>query len=135
MLVFSLHYYKIIALFFKNGGLNLPIEILNLAGFIILAVCIGILFRLVKAVIDKIIKVSWHPLIEKFGGLLAGVVRGAVLACIVLTIIVLIPLPYLQWSVRDRSMTGIYFLHIGPEIDKDTHKILPNPAIKKAFKK
>ena len=135
MLLVSLYYYNKIALFFQNNGLNLPIDVLNLAGFILSAICVGLLFRLIKAVIDKIIKVSWHPLIEKFGGLLAGVVRGVILACIIITIIALIPLPYLQRSVRDRSMTGNYFLRIGPAIYDDAHMILPNPAIKKAITK
>ena len=71
MLIFSLHYYNKIALFFSNNGLNLPIGILNLASFILSVVCIGLIFKLAKVVIDKIIKVTWHPVIEKFGGFLA----------------------------------------------------------------
>ncbi len=129
MLVFSLHYYNRIALFLYNGGFTLPMELLNPAGFILSAVVIGILFKFIKVMIDKIIKVSWHPLIEKFGGLLAGVVRGAILTSTILITIVLIPLPYLQWSVRDRSLTGVYFLRIGPVIYEKTCAILPTMKV------
>ena len=129
MLLFSLHYYTKIASFFYNNGLNLSIEILRLVSFILIAICIGIIFRFIKSIIDHIIKVTWHPMIEKFGGLLAGVVRGAILTSTVLIIIVLIPLPYLQWSVRDRSMTGMYFLRIGPFIYEKMHTALPTLKI------
>ena len=129
MLVFSLHYYLKIAAFFYNNGLNLSLELLRLASFILVAICIGILFRFIKVLIDKIIKVTWHPVIERFGGLLAGLMRGAILTSTVLIIIVLIPLSYLQWSVRDKSLTGIYFLRIGPVIYEKVHAVLPTMKV------
>ncbi|MDD3905906.1 MAG: CvpA family protein [Candidatus Omnitrophica bacterium] len=130
MLVFSLHFFNKIAVFLHNLGFILPMSILDLAGFIFTAVCVGVLFRLIKAVVDKIVKVSWHPLLEKFGGLLAGVVRGIVLTCTILILLTLIPLPYLQWSVVDRSLTGPYFLNIGHSIYEKTYNILPAQAKK-----
>ena len=129
MVVLSLHYYTKIAAFLYSLGFALPMNLLDLSGFILSAVAIGILFRFIKAVLDKIIKVSWHPLIEKFGGLLAGVIRGSVLTSTILIIIVLIPVPYLQWSVRDRSLTGIYFLRIGPAIYEKTSALLPTVKV------
>ena len=125
MLIFSLHYYTKIAAFLYYMGFTIPMVFLDLVGFIAAFVCIGLLFKLIKLFIDKIIKVSWHPLIERFGGLIAGVVRGAVLTSTILIIIVLIPLPYLQWSVRDRSLTGVYFLRIGPVIYEKLSAVLP----------
>jgi len=50
MLVFSLHYYTKIAAFFYNNGLNLSLELLRLASFILVAICIGILFRFIKII-------------------------------------------------------------------------------------
>jgi uncharacterized membrane protein required for colicin V production len=125
MLILSLHYYLKIAAFLYEIGFALPREFLNLLSFVTLVICIGILFKFIKALIDKIIKITWHPLIERFGGLIAGVVRGAVLTSTILIIIVLIPLPYLQWSVRDRSLTGVYFLRIGPVIYEKLSAVLP----------
>ena len=129
MLIFSIHYYTKIASYLYYLGFTLPMVLLELISFILIIVCIGVLFRFIKAIIDKIIKVSWHPLIEKFGGLLAGIMRGAVLASIVLVIIVLIPLPYLQWSVKDRSLTGVYFLRIGPVVYEKTLGFLPTRGL------
>ncbi|MDD5137127.1 MAG: CvpA family protein [Candidatus Omnitrophica bacterium] len=129
MLIFSLHYYTKIAEFFYNIGFTLPMVFLNLVGFVVVFISIGLLFKLIKIFIDKIIKVSWHPLIERFGGLLAGIVRGSILTSTVLIIIVLIPLPYLQWSVRDRSLAGPYFLRIGPAIYEKTCRVLPTVTV------
>jgi uncharacterized membrane protein required for colicin V production len=129
MLVFSLHYYAKIAAFLNYLGFAFPIDFLNLFGFVLTAVVIGIIFRLIKAIIDKIIKVSWHPLIERLGGLLAGVVRGSILTSTVLIMLVLIPLPYMQWSVRDRSLTGVYFLRIGPVMYEKMSAFLPTVKV------
>ncbi len=136
MLIVPIHYYKGIASFLYNIGFAIPIDILNLSIFILSVVCVGVIFRFLKIIIDKIINVSWYPLIERFGGLLAGIIRGAILASIVLMIIVLIPLSYLQWSVRDRSLMGVHFLRIGPSIYEKTSALLPNlkkeePAVSK----
>ncbi len=116
MLVLSLHYYDKIGDFLYYLGFLMPKDLLNLVGFIIAVVCVGVIFRLVKIVMDKIIKVNWHPLIERFGGFLAGAARGVITASIVLVMLMLIPISYLQVSVRDRSLIGMYFLRVGPSI-------------------
>ncbi len=125
MLVFSLHYYNKIALFFYDNGFALPMPLLNLLGFIVTAVGIGLVFRFLKVIIDKIIKVSWHPFIERFGGLLAGIIRSCILTSLILIMLALVPLSYLQWSIRDRSLTGMYFLRIGPAIYEKLSVLLP----------
>lgn len=116
MLVLSLYYYEKIASFLYNNGSAVPMELLNLLSFVLVAVCVGIIFKFAKVIIDKIIKITWHPMIEKFGGLFAGIVRSIVLTTTILIVIVMIPLSYLQWSVKDRSLTGRYFLNIGHAI-------------------
>lgn len=126
MIVFSLHYYKSISQFVYDAGFAIPIEVLYPVVFLIIAILIGLIFRLVKAVLDKLIKVTWHPLVEKFGGLVAGLVRGALSVSMILIFLTLLPLSYLQWSVRDRSVTGLYFLRIGPELYEKTAVIMPN---------
>jgi len=124
-LAFSLHYYDKIALFVSENIIILPISLLNWIIFLALVVLAGFIFRLIKVILDKIIKVSWHPLIEKLGGLGAGVLRAAVLTSTILIILSLMPLSYIQRSIRDRSLTGMYFLRIGPSIYRGTIGLLP----------
>lgn len=116
MLVLSLYSYGRIGELIYSWGFAFPMDVLNAFSFILSVFLIGLLFKFLSTAIDKIIKVSWNPVLEKFGGLAVGVIRGTVVASIIVTTIVLLPLPYLQWSVRDRSLTGMYILGIGPAI-------------------
>jgi len=125
MIVFSLHYYQKISSFLYDIGFVVPILLLNPVIFLALNLLIGLLFRVLKSIIDNVIKVSWHPLIEKFGGLIAGLTRGVVLASMVLIFLVIIPLPYLQRSMREKSLTGMYFLRVGPELYEKMSLVLP----------
>jgi uncharacterized membrane protein required for colicin V production len=114
--VITLHYYKTLGGMISQGMGNVPSDITNLLGFVVLVVVAGFVVKFLKVIIDKIVKVQWHPVIEKFGGLFAGIVKAYVITAIVLTVMALIPLPYLQWSVKERSLTGRYFLVAGPEM-------------------
>ena len=125
IILLSLHYYEKIAVFISQNLFPISLPILNWLSFTFLVIITAILFKFLKIVLDKIIKVTWHPLVEKFGGLAAGIVRAAMLTSIVLMIIALMPLSYLQWSVKDRSLTGMYFIRIGPSICETVSRFLP----------
>ncbi len=124
-LILTFRYYNKVALFIYKNLAKIPIEISRLLSFVVLIVAISLLFKLLKIFLDKIIKVTWHPVVEKFGGLVVGIARASVVASTVLIIIALIPLSYLQWSIRDKSLTGMYFLKIGPGIYEKAAKFLP----------
>ena len=111
----GLQYYHDIASFIKNI-INVPVSILDLIAFTVLIIGVGIIFKLARVLVDALMKVTWHPFVEKFGGLICGMARGSVIVSMMLIIMSLAPLPYLQHSIRDRSLTGIFFLNIGPEI-------------------
>lgn len=114
-LLLALYYYEKMALLAAKS-ISLPASILNFASFFLIILAGKFVLRFLKAMLDIMIKVTWHPLIEKTGGLLAGLVRGAVVTSTILIIFALLPLSYLQWSIRDRSLSGMYFLRIGPAI-------------------
>lgn len=125
IIIIDLHYYEKIGLFISQNLVILPIELANFLSFLILAVIIGLAFKLLAGIFNKVIKVAWHPLIEIFGGVIFGVIRASIVASLILMIIALLPLPYLQRSVRDRSVTGMFFLKIGPSIYEKVSKFLP----------
>lgn len=131
-LIFTFHYYNKIALFISQNLAKIPIEISSLLSFVILIAAISFLFKGLRVFLDKIIKVTWHPVIEKFGGLAVGIARALVVASTVLIIIALIPLSYLQWSIRDRALTGMHFLKIGPSIYEKAAKFLPTIKVEGA---
>jgi len=66
-IVLSLHYYEKIAVFISQNLFSISLPILDWLSFTFLVIITSILFKIFKIVLDKIIKVTWHPLIEKFG--------------------------------------------------------------------
>lgn len=124
-LIIALHYYNTLALAVTRNILQVNTAVACFFSFLALVIIIGIIFRLLRGVVDAIVKVSWHPVLEKFGGLIVGVIRASVVASTVLIILALLPLPYIQWSIRDKSVTGMYFLRIGPEMHANVTALLP----------
>jgi uncharacterized membrane protein required for colicin V production len=133
ILVSTLRYYKQIGSLLSQYMANAPSSVTDSAGFVAMAVVAGFALKLIKIVVDKIIKVTWHPAIEKAGGLLAGVARATMAVSIVLIALSLLPLSYLQRSIRDRSLMGMYFLRVGPEIYSGTAGLIPREGKKWAF--
>lgn len=123
--VLTLRYYIDFAINLSQNLFNLPIELANFLSFTILFIGISLIFRMIRILLDKVIKVTWHPLVEKFGGIAAGIVRASITTSIVLIIIALIPMSYLSWSIKERSMTGMYFLRIAPKIYEKVSEVVP----------
>lgn len=132
IVVFCLHYYNKLGFFLSQNLANIPLEISNFISFLILVAVLGFLVKLLKGLLDKIIKVEWHPVIEKFGGLVVGIARAYIVTGIVLMVLALMPLSYLQWSIRDKSLTGRYVLMAGPEIYDRVSRFLPTIKIGEA---
>lgn len=105
--VISLHFYKSLSIYVSG---NVFIS------FVILVTALSFIFKFIRAVLDKIIKVTWHPVVEKFGGLIAGVVRASIMASIILITLAMTHLPYFNVSIKDKSLTGMYFLNVAPKI-------------------
>lgn len=115
-LALSLYFYDKLGYLLNSNIAIIPVSICNLVSFIAIVLVSGLALKFLKVIVDTIIKVTWHPLIEKAGGMLVGVLRGAVVSSMVLIFLVLIPLSYLEWSVKDKSLCGSFFLRVGPTI-------------------
>lgn len=124
-LVLTMHYYKCLSLVLSGSMAHLPVEISNFISFTVLALGLGFIFKIIRSVLDKIIKVTWHPVLDRFGGLIFGLVRSVIVVGIVLAIIVLMPVPYLQRSVKDKSLIGGHFLKSALLIYNKASKYLP----------
>ena len=124
-LIISIHYYVKVGAFISDTITGFPIELSNFLSFLMLTVSLGLLFRLLRAVLDRIIKIQWHSFIEGIGGMIAGVAKSCLAISLVLITLILLPLPYMQWSIRDRSLTGMFFLRIGPAVYAKSQKMVP----------
>ena len=114
--VLSLQFYRVLAIYFSGNVFGMSVGTANLISFVLLFVLFSFVFRLIKAVLDKIIKVTWHPVLEKLGGLMAGMVRASIVSSIILIILTLMPFSYFTLSIKEKSLTGMYFLKIAPKI-------------------
>jgi uncharacterized membrane protein required for colicin V production len=123
--VIALHYYHNIAVYIYQNAVRLPVKVLDFLSFVLLLIGIGLIFKLLRALSEKIINVTWHPLVERGGGLLLGFMRACVVTSVLLMIMALMPLSYLQHSIRDRSLMGMHFLRIVPNIYGKVSRILP----------
>ena len=125
IMVLAMQYYTVLGSSISRNMMNMPIELANFLSFLILVIALGFLVRLLRVALDKIVKVQWHPIMEKFGGLAVGIVKAYVVTGIVLMTISLMPLSYLQWSIKDKSLTGKYILRAGPQIYDRVGRFLP----------
>ncbi|MBN2452829.1 MAG: CvpA family protein [Candidatus Omnitrophica bacterium] len=125
----SLQYYKDLASLIGDT-LGVPVSILDLLAFLLLIVGVGLVFKLIRMLVDIIAQVTWHPFVEKFGGLILGVLRGSVVVSILLIIFSLSPVPYFKHSIKERSISGAFFLKIVPAIHSRVSWMLPVIKIK-----
>lgn len=129
VIIISLHYYQKIGSILSQNLVNIPIEVSFFLSFFTFVIIISLIFKLLRVILDKIIRVEWHPFVERFGGLIVGIVRASLIVSLVLTAIVLVPIRYFQWSIRDRSVTGMHFLRIGPNVYDKVSAFLPTVKI------
>lgn len=121
----SLHCYSKIGTSISRNLVGIPLHISKFICFIILMLIIWIAFRFFRIFLSRVIRIEWSPFIESTFGMVVGVARASLVASLVLIVIALTPVPYMQWSLRDRSLTGLFFLRIGPTIYEKLVRILP----------
>jgi len=124
-LTIALQYYTILGEFLSNGFLKLPVGLANFLTFTALIAVSWVIFKFIKIILDKIIKVKWHAALEKIGGLIVGMVRSFVVVSIILILLSLVPIPYLGKSIRDRSVTGLHFVQMGYDVHEKLSKVFP----------
>ncbi|MDO8525603.1 MAG: CvpA family protein [Candidatus Omnitrophota bacterium] len=134
IMVSAMHYYVALGGYLFRNMMNMPEELALFLSFLLLVVALGFIVRLLRLLLDKIVKVQWHPIMEKFGGLAVGIMKAYVVTGIVLTTISLMPLSYVQWSIEVKSLTGKYILMAGPEINNGIGRFLPPVKLGEAGK-
>ena len=132
IVILVMRYYAVFGSFISRNTMNMPAELSDFLSFIILVAASGFLVRLLRIMLDKVLKIQWHPMIEKLGGLAVGMMKAYIVTGIVLMALDLMPLSYLQRSIRDKSLTGKYFLAAAPRIYNRLEVFLPAAKVDKA---
>ena len=121
----SLRYYEDLGMLMSKSFFNFPVSVTNFLAFVALTIGIALVFKIVRSMLDFIFKVTWNPVIEKIGGFVCGLLRALVVTSMVLIMLALIPVPYLTESIRDKSVTGMYYLRVGPTIYSGVSRVIP----------
>ena len=131
IVIVVMRYYTVFGGFISLNAMNMPVELSNFLSFLILVVASGLLVRLLRIILNKVVKIQWHPMLEKFGGLAIGMMKAYIVTGMVLMTLNLMPLSYLSWSIQDKSLTGKYFLVAPLEIYDRLERFLPEIKVNK----
>lgn len=97
-----------------NAGLSLPQELIDGISFLILILLSMLSVKLVGLGLTKVVKLAFSDKIDKWGGFLSGLLRGAVLLSLLFAFFGIIRVDYLVKSVEERSLTGPYLQKLAP---------------------
>lgn len=114
-LFFSIKYYSALGSRI-NSTISLPQEFVDGGTFLILILLSMLSMKLVALGLTKIVKLSFSDKIDKWGGFIAGLLRGAVLMSLLFMLFGIIQVDYLVKSVDERSLTGPYVEKIAPNV-------------------
>ena len=99
-----------------NASISLPQELIDGLTFLILILLSMLTMKLVSLGLTKIVKLAFAEKIDKWGGFLFGLFRGAVLLSLLFVLFGIFQFDYLVKSVEERSLTGPYIGKIAPNV-------------------
>lgn len=113
----SLHYYLIFSDYIGSriGVNNIPLAYLTSLIFVVLGLLGYLVFVVLRNVFYRFIKMEAVPNLNKWGGLIFGLARGALLVSLIIFILVTAPFGYLKDSVSS-SYSGKRLFKIAPSV-------------------
>ena len=80
--------------------------------------------------LERLMQVNFEKRLNSVGGLLAGLVRGLLIASVTLVACQQLPAPYMQESIQEHSMTGRRVSQVAPAV-YDHLRVLPRQVLAK----
>lgn len=75
-----------------------------------------LLFTWGLRLIEKLAQVSFQETLNKVGGLLVGLLRGAMVLSVLFILLRQLPSPYLTASIEQHSMSGRFLVRVAPKV-------------------
>jgi len=114
-LFFSIKYYSALGTLL-NTNVSLPQELVDgLTFFILILLCI-LTMKLVSLGLTKIVKLAFAETIDKWGGFVVGLFRGAMILSLLFMLFGIANVDYLVKSVEERSLSGPYIKQMAPNV-------------------
>lgn len=112
----SLHYYTVISdTILRRGATTekVPLEFTDFVSFLLLVIAGYLVFVFLRSVFYRFIKMEVAPNLQKWGGLVLGMLRGFLCVSLIIFILVICSFDYSKDSVKD-SYTGKSLFKIPP---------------------
>ena len=97
----------------------------ELLSFCIITLIIVLIVKGLRVLLMQTVKLEVVSLVDRIGGLFFGIARATLLCSLIMAVLVLIPLRYLDISVKEGSLLGPKFLRMGPVLYDNVIRILP----------
>lgn len=114
-LFFSMKYYSALGTLL-NTNVSLPQDLVDSLTFFILILLSILTMKLVSLGLTKIVKLAFADNIDKWGGFIVGLFRGAVILSLLFMLFRIANVNYLVKSVEERSLSGPYIKQMAPNV-------------------
>ena len=96
-----------------------------LISFIALSFITKYIFQLIEAfVVGKVVTIHIASIYDNIGGLIVGVIRAILLVSIVMIALSMLPIKYMDYSVKEKSFMGKKFIRVGHTVHAKTSQLL-----------
>jgi uncharacterized membrane protein required for colicin V production len=125
VLILSLHFYGLVGVIINKAAPIVPIQVANFISFTGIAIVLIIIYKLLNSLLEMVLTFELPAPVEKIGGLITGVLKAFVVVSLVLGILAMAPFPYLQKSIREKSLAGLSILRLGPAMYSKVSRFMP----------
>lgn len=113
----AFYFYQKAALSIGHYALTLfTDEQLNIIAFLIILFTAMLVFKFIFMFVQKIVQLNFAKGFNTAAGMVSGLGRGILIACIAFVILQWSAMDYIKQSVQDKSFSGIYIIKINSQI-------------------
>lgn len=110
---------------FLTGHSFLPISLAQILSFLGLVFISVLLFKLIQLFFKAIVKTEFVKWLDKSGGLILGILRGILICGLLFISLLLLPWNYPNYSIKQRSLSGLPILKVAETFYYFTFKFYP----------
>lgn len=101
-------------------------KIISIIALLIITVFI---FRLIRGVVARLVKVEFGPRLSMIGGTILGLARGGVVASLILLILLWLPTSSIEATIHERSYLGPSIIKVVSTIYDGLIRFHPGPEV------
>ena len=114
--------------FLVSNYITIPIEETQLAAISFILILLACLFacKIIFTLMQKIAQIRFVKFFDSTVGMISGLIRGIVIACLFFMILNWSAFDYIKRSVQEKSFSGVYIVYVNSQAKGALNKILPH---------